>query len=256
MALTFFVPKASLSIAYSELSDFLDVKFQRQYLPSGVALAIGLAIPLLVYHSIFPFAFPRFLTILRWSGQTSAMGKGSPLYYLLNWYNFFGVLGLLALGVLVLPSTFKSPSSRPWAFWLIGSLAFYSALTSNQQGRFTYEWTPAVAYLTMLGFEKIYDTTSSGLSTIHLPSMLSSVRVRRVLVGTTLAVLIFVQFFASVGGYMQSYQLDNRFNSDPTLLTVAQYMREHTGPSATFFSDYRLSELSYLYRPLRGMDNI
>jgi hypothetical protein len=248
-SIDFFVLKASLSISSSESSDSLNVKFQRKYLPLVVALAIGLAIPLFVYHSIFPFVFPRFLLIFVVSGVTANAAfveTGSPLYYLLNWHNFFGIVGFMGLAVLFMPSTFKSLSSRPWVFWLIGSLAFYSALTSNQQGRFTYEWTPAVAYLTMLGFRKIYDTTSLGLSTIHLPSVLSSVRVRRLLVGTALAVLIFLQVFASVGAYLQEYPKYAPYFGDPAFLTVVQYMRQHTGPNATFISDYRGPELAYL----------
>ena len=210
------------------------------------ALILGSGIPILVYHFAFPFVFPHFLGIYT-IGVTNL--QGSPLYYLLNWYNFFGIIAFSGLAVLLLPSTYKSLSSRPWAFWLIGSLAFFS-LTSNSAfngGRYTFEWTPAVAYLSMLGFKKIYDTGRSlRLSTIPSPSMLSSTQIRRLLVGTALTVLIFVQVFGSVGGYLQTYTWTiSYYGKTNGLLTVAQYMRQHAGPNARFISDYDASDLAY-----------
>ena len=209
----FFAPKTHV---VSELSDFLHGGFQREHLRLVIAFAIGLGIPLLVYNFIFPFVFPRVLFVFRESGIAGGTTTGSPLFYLLNWYNFFGIIGFSGLAVIFLPSTYKSLSSRPWAFWLIGSLAFYSALTPNQQGRFTFEWTPAVAYLSMLGFKKIYGTSKKlrergrrrRLTTTDKWLWSTQIRpkIRRLLVGTTLAALILVQVFGSVGGYLQTYR--------------------------------------------------
>lgn len=226
------------------LAFVLDLK--RQTAPGRakllIAAALGAGVPLLLYQLAFPFVLPNLLVI--WFAFGEGTGVPRPwYYYLLNWGRIFGIMSVLGLAVLVLPSTYKAISSRPWAFWLLGSIVFF-AITLNKQDRFTFEWTPAVAYLSILGLRKIYGAINLRVSMMHFPSTLSSSQIRRILVGTMLPSLLLIQVVASVAVYVPVQQYFANDEAENVVM-VAQYMSQHMQPNSRFLSDIEAPNLSY-----------
>ena len=206
--------------------------------------ALGTCVPLLLYHLAFPFVFPNFLQIWFVYGEKAAITL-PYYYYFTNWYHLFGIVGLFCLPALLLPSTYKSNSSRPWAFWLIGSMIFFT-ITFNKQDRFTFEWTPAVVYLSFLFLIRIKNRLNSGH---HGKTWMPRSRsLPNLIFGAVLVCLVMLQAYVSVGAYLQLVQSPGYYRyigADNNLLTVADYLRTHIPTNATFMSDYDAPALTY-----------
>lgn len=207
-----------------------------------VAAAVGAAIPLVVYHVAFPFVLTRFVEI--WFRYGQSTGVPQPwYYYFANWYALFGILGLLAVPVLLMPSSYKSIATRPWTFWLLGSLVFFM-ITINKQDRFTFEWTPAVVYLGVTGLEKAHALLCRGFLTGSPLVKGCTIRTTKIAATAFLAGLIALQVFGSVNAYVP-VQKSYAFSRDNNLPIVADWMKENTNLDDRFISDYEAPVLTY-----------
>jgi hypothetical protein len=218
-----------------------------------VAAILGACAPILVYHVAFPSVLPRLLDIYIGYGiDVAPVWKLPWYYYLANWYSFFGIIGVFGLVALFLPSTYRSDSSRPWAFWLIGAVVFFT-ITSAKTDRYVYEWTPAVVYLSFLCLIKIRDRllVGSAESRLRLLSRRLPGSFNRVLFGTLMILLVLLQSCAFGSAYIQYernfqpfiYQGPSPLNNN--LLAVADYLRSHIPANATFITDCDAPQLSY-----------
>jgi 4-amino-4-deoxy-L-arabinose transferase-like glycosyltransferase len=237
-ALTCLVRYTSVAIAFPIIAAYA-IRVRGR--PNLIALTVlGACVPLLIYHVAFPFVFPHFLQIWFVYGETTGNTSLPYYYYLTHWYSLFGIVGLFGLPALILPSTYKSNSSRPWAFWLIGSLIFFT-ITMNKQDRFTFEWTPAVVYLSFLILIKIENRLISGDGSWMRSKSRS---LRKLIFGAALVCLVVLQAYASVSAYLQLVESPGYYR-DNNLLTVADYLKIHIPSNATFMSDYDAPALTY-----------
>jgi hypothetical protein len=210
------------------------------------ATVLGAGVTLLLYHLAFPFVLPNFLSIYLTYGESTVV-SAPWYYYLTNWYTIFGFLSLFALAAILLPSTYKSISSRPWAFWLVGSLLFFT-ITTNKQDRFTFEWTPAVVYLAFLFLLKVKEGLSG--EGIFAPTSPSGAvyyprsSLRKLIFGIILISLVTLQVYTSVGTYIQPEQQAS-YRRDDNLLIVADYLKAHLPSGENFMSDYDAPVLTY-----------
>jgi len=227
----------SVAIAFPVFIAFAITNRKRPKLIASTIL--GACLPALIYHLAFPSVFPHFLEIYT---EYARLGNTSlPFYYyILNGYSLFGIIGTFGLLALLLPSTYRSDSSRPWAFWIIGSLVFFS-ITANKDDRFTFEWTPAVVYLSFLFLTKIKDRLSRGL-TERL--MFPSRSFHQMISGTLLISIVLLQTYTFGTAYVQSTHQPS-FYIDNNVLTVADYLENHIPANATFITDSYAPALSY-----------
>jgi len=227
----------SVAIAFPVFLAFAIMNRKRPKLIASTIL--GACIPLFIYHLAFPFVFPHFLEIYM---VYAGLGNTSlPFYYYVrNWYSLFGVIGILGLLALFLPSTYRSDSSRPWAFWLIGALVFFS-ITGNKDDRFTFEWGPAVVYLSFLLLIEIKDRLTRGQAgRLMFPPR----SFRQMIFGTLLISLVLLQAYTFGTAYVQSTRQPS-FYMDDNVLTVADYLKTHIPANATFITDGYAPALTY-----------
>jgi len=225
----------NVAIAFPLLIAFVITNRNR---PRLIAAAIlGACIPTLAYEVAFPFAFPHFLD------EYLGIGFVTPLpyyYYVSKWFAFFGIIGLFGLVALFLPSTYRSDSSRTWAFWLIGLLVLFT-ITGHKEDRYTFEWTPAVVYLSFLILTKIDNRL---VSRDRSWTRNKSRSLPKLIFGAALVCLVVLQAYASVSAYLQLVESPGYYR-DNNLLTVADYLKIHIPSNATFMSDYDAPALTY-----------
>ena len=212
-----------------------------------VAAIFGACIPILVYHLAFPFVLPRFLDIYLGYGFHSGNLTLPYYYYVANWHSFFGIIGVFGLLALFLPSTYRNDSSRAWAFWLIGSLVFFT-ITLQKFDAYTFQWTPAVVYLSFMFLIKIKDTllTHASQSRFEFLSERLSGSFNPKVFGTLLIFLVLLQSCTFASAYLQ-YERNAQpvFYRDNNLFAVADYLKTHIPSNATFVTDYCAPALAY-----------
>jgi hypothetical protein len=214
--------------------------------PRLIAAAIlGACIPTLVFQLAFPFVLPHFLDI--YFGYNAAHFTSLPYqYYIVNWYSFFGIIGVFGLVALFLPSIYRSDSSRAWAFWLIGALVFFTIGMLQKEDRYTFEWTPAVVYLSFLFLTKIKDRLLSQPAVLRsrfLSGRVSGTQ-RRMVFGTLLISLVLLQSCTFGAAYIQ-FNANHSYFGENSLLVVADYLKSHIPANATFLTDFDAPALAY-----------
>jgi hypothetical protein len=117
-------------------------------------------------------------------------------------------------------------------------------ITTNKQDRFTYEWTPAVAFLSIVGFEAIASRISRIL--LRAPGQIGMPRMRmtRTFLGAIFAGLLVFQVFTSVNAYLPIQQA-TASSRDNNLLMVAEYVKANTETDARFISDHLAPDLTF-----------
>lgn len=203
---------------------------------------IGLFAPLFLVYLYSPSLLVELTTkiLLKWFGFAGATlpGQEGALFYVLNSWKIFGFAIFLALPVLLLKSTYNEVHSRVWCLWLLMSLAIFSAM-GHKELRFTFEWTPAVAYLATLTIAKA--------SKLRLPK--TNPVGLRTLLGFTLIILIGINAAYSINTYLDLYPQCDPAGRNPeiarALLKVAEYIKQHTSPNEIGVSDYMAPTLTY-----------
>jgi hypothetical protein len=242
VALSVLARFASAAIALPVFMAFAVTNRKR---PSLMAAAIlGACMPILAYQLAFPFQLPHFLDIYL---GTSSISPSPYYYYIANWCSFFGIIGVFGLVALFLPSTYRSDSSRIWAFWLVGCLVFF-AITGHKEDRYTFEWTPAVVYLSFLCLIKIKDrlVTLYSRSKFRFLSGRYHGSYQRLTFSVILVFLVLFQAYTFGTAYIQYEGYTQAVaHQDNQLFVVAHYLKSHTPPNATFVTDTDAPALVY-----------
>ena len=129
----------------------------------GVPILIAVVSVVYLKAGIFQIALGKDTTV------TTSL---SP-FYLVNSIEIWGLAFLLAPIALLQKRTYTDSFNYIFIAWFIISLLFWSSSSENHQFRFSFQFTPAVYYLSLLAIENI---VKSNISLNSLRSLLRGIR--------------------------------------------------------------------------------